>query len=155
MVNVAQDKIQDNVVKNEKLTKDNLFNVFRNATKLLGQVYAYKSWSNETKTEEIKSVFKSIEHYLGEIDLADLSQKDAKMLGFGTWDASGLMLIPLYLKNVIKNKCVVYDIFGESSVWDVDSIDDDTRFGMLAYGFFLKDIDKEKALKQLKEGNEL
>ncbi len=134
---------------NKKINKDTLFNVYQSLINKFACFNQY-GWKGDFIQSESKKYFKELKEWIGNIDLNKLSSEEAKLLGFKKWDSSGLMLIPLYLTDCIKDGSVVHCIDGEQCVWGVDEIDKDERFGCIAYGFYpssVKKINKkEKAI---------
>ena len=64
----------------------------------------------------------------------------AKALGFNLWEEnSNLMLIPGYLYQYIPEGLELYSISGEKKQYkDYTDLDNDTRFGCLAYGIYME-----------------
>lgn len=75
------------------------------------------------------------------IDVEELKQKteeELEALGLDKWsDETNLWLFPAEWYNKIPNGTVLYDIFDEELIFEKDVTDDDTRFGLLAYGIKL------------------
>ena len=68
-----------------------------------------------------------------------LTIKEAKTIGFCKWsdDNPKLMLIPGYLYNFLPKGLCVLSIDGESKIIGEETIDNDTRFGCLAWGIII------------------
>jgi hypothetical protein len=96
----------------------------------------YENWSDEFCRKEIKEANqKFVEEIKNHIDWDNLTEEDCKELRFGKWDEeSGIYLIPLYLFPIIPIGLKVYCISGEEIVNDGTNLDDDNRFGCIAYG---------------------
>ena len=85
---------------------------------------------------------------IGRIDVTSLTSKEAKSLGFGVWsEETNLHLIPFYLYDFLAFGQELESISGDKvevtpnyrlSGWP-GYIDNDYRFGCLAYGFVPKD----------------
>ena len=75
------------------------------------------------------------------INWEDMTKEDARELRFGIWsdDMPDLYLIPLYLLPILPIGTKVVDIFGEEIIYDGTNIDNDARFGCLAYGIIIKE----------------
>ena len=96
----------------------------------------YESWSDEFSRKEIKEANqKFVDEIKKHIDWENLTEEDCKELRFGKWDEeSGIYLIPLYLFPIIPIGLKVYSISGGEIVNDGTNLDNDTRFGCIAYG---------------------
>ena len=74
-------------------------------------------------------------------DFNELSYSDAKNLGFKKWsdDEPELLLIPAYLWRFIPSGLKLKSINGEYEEYDTfEDLDNDRRFGCLAYGIEFK-----------------
>lgn len=85
---------------------------------------------------------------LGRVNVTDLTAKQAGELGFGLWDeTSNLHLIPYFLYDFLEYGQELTSISGSVKTVtpeykDIESdnyIDNDHRFGCLAYGFIPKE----------------
>lgn len=96
----------------------------------------YENWSDEFCRKEIKEANqKFVEEIKNHIDWDNLTEEDCKELRFGKWDEeSGIYLIPLYLFPIIPIGLKVYCISGAEIVNDGTNLDNDIRFGCIAYG---------------------
>lgn len=73
------------------------------------------------------------------IDFNNITLEVAKAIGMQKWDDdSDLYLFPYYLYTIIPIGLKVTSIFDEELVW-TDHMDDDTRFGCLAFGLRIKE----------------
>ncbi len=75
--------------------------------------------------------------YPGGVDLGQLDEDELKALGFKLWSETypGLRLIPLWALPALPPSGTVYSIRGERVDYSPESpLDDDDRFGFLAYG---------------------
>ena len=95
--------------------------------------------ATETLNKELKNL----------IDWDSLTLEDIKNLGFTLWDKSGFYLIPLYLLPIIPIGTELKCIDGGKIIYDGNNIDNDTRFGCLAYG--LNKIPMPKVIEKLNE----
>ena len=74
-------------------------------------------------------------------DYTKLSRQELLKVGFRQWDdveMKGLLLIPLELYDKIPNGTKLTAISGETKIKGKDSIDTDTRGGLLAWGLVRK-----------------
>ena len=95
--------------------------------------------------EEIKIARKRfLEALKDEIDFNDLSKKEAIELRFCKWSEEdpSLYLIPIWLLPVLPVGTKLTCINGAEIVYDGKNIDNDVRFGCLAYGVRVK-LDKK------------
>ena len=85
---------------------------------------------------------------IGRVDFSNLTKEQAQDLGFGCWsEENPIYLIPMYLYDYLEYGQTLESISGRKKVvglnyQDPNSenyIDDDSRFGMLAYGFYPKE----------------
>jgi hypothetical protein len=98
----------------------------------------YVSWSDKfARSETTEALDYLREKYKG-FDFGSLSKKELSEFGFGNWDAE-LMLIPLYLLPCIKEGTELYSISDERIIVGKDVLDNDVRFGCVAYGFKIKE----------------
>lgn len=75
--------------------------------------------------------------YPGGVDLGQLDEDELKALGFKLWSESfpGLRLIPLWVLPALPPSGTVYSTQGGRVDYSPESpLDDDDRFGFLAYG---------------------
>lgn len=106
------------------------------------QAFVYDSWSDETKVSTIKEVYSMFYDELKKhIDFKNLTVEDAKELRFGRWDEElpNLWLFPLYLTPIIPEGLEVMYIDGGKTQYKKDEMDDDIRFGCVAYGIEIKE----------------
>jgi len=72
---------------------------------------------------------------VGQLDLTSLTDAELQALGFMRWDdGSPLRLIPAWLHPFLPDELEATTIGGETRVWKRHEIDNDQRFGMLAWG---------------------
>lgn len=110
----------------------------------VAQTVQYTCWSDAFCRKEIKEAHdRFIEEVKKHIDFNNLTVEEAKELRFGKWkDDSDLYLIPLYLLPAIPIGTKLTSIFGEGVIYDGTNVDNDIRFGCIAYGIHIKEKDK-------------
>ena len=98
-------------------------------------------WSADYKQKQLEESFEAFYKSLWKteniplIDLSEMTVETALELRFQKWDSdSNLYLIPLWFKPLIPIGIELTCINGEKIVYDGNNIDDDIRFGCLAYG---------------------
>ena len=107
----------------------------------VAETVQYTNWSDEFCREETK---KATDRFLDElkkyIDFDNLTEEEAQELRFGKWsdDEPDLYLVPLYLLPVLPIGTKLTCINGQKIVYDGHNIDNDIRFGCLAYGVRVK-----------------
>jgi hypothetical protein len=99
------------------------------------------SWSTEFICKEIKSVTDRIRQstWFIEIDLNSFTQADLEDLGFVRFDDKGLMCIPLWITPFCRDSFCGGCINGEYKEYKLSKIDNDVRFGCIAYGVLPKE----------------
>jgi hypothetical protein len=101
------------------------------------EVMTYKGWSDEFCAEQIREIpewVKGSENFRP-IHPAELTAEQMKELGFCGWsEESSLMLIPLWLLPFLADEFEGGCIDGETRTFKRDELDNDHRFGCLAYG---------------------
>ena len=95
------------------------------------EINQYKTWNPEFCVKEINTTFSKFSKVV--VDPNDLSEEEMVNLGFLQFE-DGFYLIPLWLINNLPETCFLTCIDGESRVFNKNEIDNDNRFGMLAYG---------------------
>lgn len=75
-----------------------------------------------------------------EIDFNNLTEKEAIELRFGKWSEEdpSLYLIPIWLLPILPVGTKLTSINGDEIVYDGKNVDNDVRFGCLAYGVRVK-----------------
>lgn len=116
--------------------KKEILNCLTYLANRVSETTQYDCWSDTFCRKQLKE---ADEIFLAEIknhiDWENLTEEDCKELRFGRWDEeSGVYLIPLYLFPIIPIGLKVYSINGEEIVNDGTNLDNDTRFGCVAYG---------------------
>lgn len=121
--------------------KKEVCNCFVYLANAISMVKLYNS-SNEATIELINinctDFINELKKY---VDLTNLSLEEAEELGFRLWseDTPGLYLIPLYLLPLIPVGMELTTINGRKVAYDGHNIDDDNRFGYLAYGIVFEE----------------
>ena len=103
----------------------------------VAQTVQYTNWSDEFCRKEIKEATDVlIDNLKDYIDFNHLTRKEARELRFCTWseETPNLYLIPLYLLPIITIGTELTSISGDKIVYDGTNIDNDIRFGCIAYG---------------------
>ena len=95
---------------------------------------------NDIYTEIKIARKKFLEKLKDEIDFNNLNEQEAIELRFGKWSEEDptLYLIPIWLLPILPIGTKVTSIFDEEIVYDGKNIDNDVRFGCLAYGIRVK-----------------
>ena len=108
----------------------------------IAETTQYKSWSDEFCREEVQEATNSMLDALKmAIDWNTITKKEALELRFGQWsnEDPDLYLIPLWLLPIIPIGTKLTTIFGDEITYDGHNVDNDTRFGCIAYGIYIKD----------------
>ena len=105
---------------------------------LLSQMTKFILYKDEPKLEYIQEQLN--QHEIPSEEWLNLDMATAKLLGFQLWEEdSNLMLIPGYLYQFIPAGLELYSISGEKEQYQsYDDLDNDTRFGCLAYGIHME-----------------
>lgn len=112
----------------------------------VAETVQYKNWSDEFCRKEVcTATMDFLSELRKHIDLSKFTREEATELRFVKWTDDGdLYLIPLYLLPIIPIGTELTCISGENIVYDGHNIDDDIRFGCLAYGIHIPETAKEK-----------
>ena len=111
-------------------------------TNKVAETTQYTSWSDDFCRKEIKE---STERFLNElkkhIDWNNLTVEEAKELRFCRWDEDkpDLWLIPLWLLPIVPIGMELESIDGDKIIYDGTNVDNDIRFGVIAYGINIKE----------------
>lgn len=118
------------------------------------EVMNYTSWDHEFATNEIRTIPAKIlnDEAFEPIHLEELTAEQMDDLGFGVWSEENPMrLIPLWLLPFLPEEVNCGCIDGEIGKLKKSEMDNDHRFGCLAYGVMPAglgvDHDKKTALK--------
>ena len=108
----------------------------------VAETVQYDIWSDEFCRKEIKesteTFLKAMKKY---IDWNNLTKEEAWELRFRRWDEDvpNLYLIPLYLLPILPIGTEVTSISGDKIIYDGQNLDNDVRFGCIAYGIEIKE----------------
>ena len=108
----------------------------------VAETVQYSSWSDEFCRKEIKEAHdKLVEELKKHINFKTITRKEAVELRFGRWsdDTPNLYLIPLWLLPVIPVGTELTSISGEKIIYNGSNVDNDIRFGCIAYGIEIKE----------------
>lgn len=121
--------------------KEKLRLCMKNGFRLILEPYIYnESWGQRFTFSEYmmqcESLIKTLNKY---IDWNDIDEETADILCFGLYDKDDpkFRLIPLHFYHVIPNGVKVKSISGSTEIWNGKQ-DNDSRFGLLAYGIEVK-----------------
>lgn len=114
-----------------------LIQVLRHVVNTVAQTVDY-GWSDEFSKEETSQALKVVrDKIIAEVDFTELAESELQELGFSKWsdeELPGVYLIPLYLYPCIPDGTVLTCIDGKEYTKGVHAIDNDIRFGCIAYG---------------------
>lgn len=105
----------------------------------VGEALSYNNWHDEFKLKNIVNIYDSInswEESCGsfEINPTELSVEEMKDLGFCSWSKDNpILLIPLWIYPFLASEFECESISG-SKHFKLSELDNDHRFGCLAYG---------------------
>lgn len=107
----------------------------------VAETVQYKGWDDKFCRKEVKSAtmdfLSAMRKY---IDFSKLTREEAAELRFCKWDEeSDLYLIPLYLLPIIPIGTELTCINGQTVVYDGTNVDNDIRFGCIAWGINIPD----------------
>ena len=104
----------------------------------IANIGQYQSWSGDfVKKEYFAAIEKAKKAFSEEnINFAELTKNELKMLRFVDFDKSNKNLIPLWLFRILPDHTKVKCFNGERTT--VKDADDDVRFGCVAYMLILK-----------------
>ena len=100
------------------------------------------NWGDDFKASENRKNFDTFYKELKKhIDFKKITVEEAKELRFQRWseEQPNLWLFPLYLVPIIPEGLEVTFITGEKAKYEKDKMDNDIRFGCVAYGIEIKD----------------
>lgn len=117
-------------------------NVRLSVLRRAGEVMAYsKSWGADFCVKQMAGARAELEKradWFRPVDANDLTESELEELGFGKWsDELPIRLIPIWLKPFLQDKIEAQSISGEKFT-STDAMDNDHRFGCLAYGVLPK-----------------
>lgn len=115
-----------------------LVDVLRHVVNSVAETESYSSWSDEFSRKETANALKVARDTISEnVDFTKLSGEELGQFGFRKWsdeELPGVYLIPLYLYPCIPDGTVLTCIDGKEYTKGVHDIDNDVRFGCIAYG---------------------
>lgn len=104
------------------------------------EVMAYANWGDDFAAKQIRNFPSELadqetgKNYFG-IQPAEMTDKQLEELGFGRWsDETPMRLIPLWLFPFLAEDIEIECIDGEKMTTKKSEMDNDNRFGCLAYG---------------------
>lgn len=107
-------------------------------------VIQYKEWGDEFSVKFMRKTVNEIkesEEYAS-IDPSKFTKEECDELGFGLWNEQGLRVIPLwllpYLCDEFQGACISDDD-GTVRPIGLNEIDNDHRYGCIAYGVYCDD----------------
>lgn len=101
------------------------------------EVINYTNWSDEFAAKQIREIPEVLAEKIGKINIAELTAPQMDDLGFGQWSEDNPMrLIPLWLFKFLPDEIESECIDGTKSVLKTADMDNDHRFGCLAYGIW-------------------
>lgn len=105
----------------------------------VAETVQYTSWSDEFCRKEVRQATMDFVSELRKyIDFSKLTREEAVALRFGQWEeGSDLYLIPLYLLPIVPVGIELTCISGKTVVYDGTNIDNDIRFGCIAWGIHI------------------
>ena len=101
----------------------------------------YLSWSADFVASQIREIPERLKKadWFSPINPADLTEKEMLELGFGKWsEEDPKFLIPLWLFPFLTEEVDCGCIDGEKRIQKKSEMDNDHRFGFLAYGVMPK-----------------
>lgn len=112
----------------------------------VAETVQYTNWTDGFCRKEIKKDHDMfIDEIKKHIDFDKLTREEAVELRFARWDEEmpDLYLIPLYLLPAIPIGTKLTTISGDEVVYDGTNVDNDVRFGCIAYGINIKEKNNE------------
>ena len=101
------------------------------------EVMNYTNWSDELAAKQIREISEVLADKIGKINIAELTAPQMDDLGFGRWSKDNPMrLIPLWLFKFLPDEIESECIDGTKAVLKTAEMDNDNRFGCLAYGIW-------------------
>ncbi len=99
--------------------------------------YEYSSWDNDFRAEQINERINHMKEAY-QLNLLDLTEQDCKDLMFHTWTVDEteikIYVIPFYLLQFIDPDYVNFTCIDGSVIIQKSQMDNDHRYGSLAYG---------------------
>lgn len=125
--------------------KIEIFNCLTWYANRIAETVQYDCWTDKFCRKEIREATENFVHALQEhIDFSKLTREEAIALRFGRWDDEGdLYLIPLYLLPIVPIGTELTCITGQKVIYDGTNIDNDIRFGCIAWGINIPEMKGE------------
>ena len=101
----------------------------------------YTNWGADFVASQIREIPERIKNtdWFAPINPTDLTEAEMRELGFGIWSKEDPMfLIPLWLFPFLTDEVDCGCISGEKRIYKKSEMDNDHRFGCLAYGVMPK-----------------
>lgn len=113
--------------------------ILRHMSIMASTAFEYQNhWSPEFTLSEIKNRYEALKNssWFTPINPSLLTKEQMGQLMFNPWEdkEGSIMLIPQYLYQFIEEGVPVMCIDGEAKLFTREGIDNDHRFGCLAYG---------------------
>ena len=122
-----------------------------------GCAIEYETWNDKYCRHQLCSIRKRCDQGITQEMLDSITADDVellRLLGWQVWseddDGNMLLCVPLYCKMALADGVKLYSIFGELT----DVIDNDHRFGALAYGVLLNTKERTVSTKFLTKDDE-
>ena len=122
--------------------RDKIRNCFTWYANRIAEAVQYTTWSDECCRKYVKEV---TDEFLAEletyIDWNHLTRDEAYELRFKLWreDQPDLYLVPLYILPILPIGTELTCINGDKVVYDGSNVDNDIRYGCIAYGIEIKE----------------
>lgn len=119
----------------------------------VAETVQYKNWPDDVCRKEIdESTNKLCNELKKYIDFHKLTREEATELRFGKWaEDDDLYLIPLYLLPIVPIGMELTNICGDKFIYNGSNVDNDTRFGCIAYGIHIPEGDNAKDIEKLND----
>ena len=99
------------------------------------EVMNYANWSDGFSASHIREIPERVIAEYGKLDITELTSEQMDDLGFSRWsDETPMRLIPLWLFKFLPDEIESECIDGTKKVLKTSEMDNDHRFGCLAYG---------------------
>lgn len=110
------------------------------------------SWDDKYSAEYIKKIPEIVQKELGlkTVDVSKFTSEQMDDLGFGRWEENNPMrLIPLWLFQFLPEEIETKDINGKTEILKKSEMDNDHRFGCLAYGIIPQDYHSVELVEEI------
>ena len=122
-------------MKTEMTTYEKCKAVRRCITSSAAEVMQYHNWDDSFCAKRIRDIPNRLRAPAGPLNIAELTEEQRNDLDFGRWSEDNPMrLIPLWLFQFLPDEIETECIDGVKSILRRADMDDDHRFGCLAYG---------------------